>query len=218
MDKKVRVVIADDHAIIRDGLRSLISSTKEFEVIGEAEDGRRAVESVETLKPDLVLTDISMPKMDGIDLIEAVKKHSPRTKIVALTVHRGEEYILAVLKAGADAYVLKDASYGELMMAIRSVLKGKHYISPEVSGNLIEGYLDGRKDRKELLIRELLTRREREVLKLIAEGYTNQEIAESLYISIHTVETHRHHLMDKLEVHNTAALIALAIEKGLVSK
>ena len=202
MDKKVRVVIADDHAIIREGLRSLISSAKDFEIVGEAEDGRQAMESVETLKPDLVLTDLSMPEMDGIDLIKAVKKRSPQTKVVALTVHRGEEYILAALKAGADAYILKDASYGELMMAIRSVLKGKHYISPEISGNLTEG----------------LTPKEREVLKLIAEGYTNQKIADTLYISTHTVETHRQHLMGKLDVHNTAALIARAIEKGLVSK
>jgi DNA-binding NarL/FixJ family response regulator len=202
MDKNVRVVIADDHAIIRDGLRSLISSAKDFEIVGEAEDGRQAVESVETLKPDLVLTDLSMPEMDGIDLIKAVKKCSPRTKVVALTVHRGEEFILATLKAGADGYILKDASYGELMMAIRSVLKGKRYISPEISGNLTEG----------------LTPKEREVLKLIAEGYTNQKIADTLYISTHTVETHRQHLMGKLDVHNTAALIARAIEKGLVSK
>jgi len=202
MDKNVRVVIADDHAIIRDGLRSLISSAKDFEIVGEAEDGRQAVESIETLKPDLVLTDLSMPEMDGIDLIKAVKKCSPRTKVVALTVHRGEEFILATLKAGADGYILKDASYGELMMAIRSVLKGKRYISPEISGNLTEG----------------LTPKEREVLKLIAEGYTNQKIADTLYISTHTVETHRQHLMGKLDVHNTAALIARAIEKGLVSK
>ena len=202
MDKKVRVVIADDHAIIRDGLRSLISSASDFEVVGEAEDGRQAVESVETLKPDLVLTDLSMPKMDGIDLIRAVKKRSLQIKVVALTVHRGEEYVQATLKAGAEAYVLKDASYGELMMAIRSVLKGKRYISPEISANWIEG----------------LTRREREVLKLIAEGYTNQEIADTLYISTYTVETHRQHIMGKLEVHNTAALIARAIEKGLLSK
>ena len=139
MDKKIRVVIADDHTIIREGLRSLISSAKDFEVVGEAEDGHRAAESVETLKPDLVLTDLSMPEMDGIDLIKAVKRCSPQTKIVALTVHRGQEFILATLKAGADAYVLKDASYGELMMAIRSVLKGKHYISLEISGNLTEG-------------------------------------------------------------------------------
>jgi len=202
MDNKIRVVIADDHTIIREGLRSLISSASDFEVVGEAEDGRQAVESVETLKPDLVLTDLSMPEMDGIDLIKAVKKCSPRTKVVALTVHRGEEFILATLKAGADGYILKDASYGELMMAIRSVLKGKRYISPEISGNLTEG----------------LTPKEREVLKLIAEGYTNQKIADTLYISTHTVETHRQHLMGKLDVHNTAALIARAIEKGLVSK
>ncbi len=218
MDNKVRVVIADDHTIIRDGLRSLISSARDFEVVGEAEDGREAVESVETLQPDLVLTDLSMPEMDGIDLIKTVKRRSPQTKVVALTVHRGEEHILAALKAGADAYVLKDASINELMTAIRSVLRGKHYISPEISGNLIESYRAGGKGQKELPLRGLLTPREREVLKLIADGYTNQEIADTLCISIHTVETHRHHLTGKLDASNTAALIAHAIETGLISK
>src|SRR5512139_2365325 len=148
MNHRWRVVIAEDHAIIREGLRSLISSTKEFEVVGEAENGRQAVECVEKLKPDLVLTDLSMPRMDGMDMIETIKRKSPETKIIALTVHRGEEYVLATLKAGANGYVLKEASYGELMMAIRSVLKGKHYLSPEISGKLIEGYINGRKTTK----------------------------------------------------------------------
>lgn len=218
MNQKCRVVIAEDHTIIREGLRSLLASTKDFDIVGEAGDGREALRCCEKLKPDLVLTDLSMPRMDGTDVIQSIKKQSPNTKVIALTVHRTEEYVLATLRAGADGYVLKEATYEELMMAIRSVLKGKHYLSPEISGKLIEGYLEGRKSFKIDSLWETLTRREREILKLIGEGYKSKEIADYLCISVHTVETHRSTLMKKLNLHNTAALVALAIEKGLVSK
>ena len=218
MGEKYRVVIVEDHAIIREGLRSLLSSGKEFDIVGEAEDGREAIRCIQNLKPDLVLTDLSMPRLDGMDMIETVKRQSPETKVIALTVHRGEEYVLATLKAGADGYVLKESTYTELMMAIRSVLKGKHYLSPEISGKLIEGYIEGRKSVKIQSIRETLTKREREILKLIGEGYKNKEIADQLYISVNTVEKHRSNVMERLNVHSTAALVALAIEKGLVTK
>lgn len=218
MDQRYRVVIAEDHTIIREGLRSLLNQAKDFDIVGEAADGREALRYVEKLKPDLVLTDLSMPRMDGTDVIGAIKKQSPNTKVIALTIHRAEEYILATLRAGVDGYVLKEASYEELMMAIRSVLKGKHYLSPEISGKLIEGYLEGRKSYKLDSLWETLTKREREILKLIAEGFKSKEIADYLCISVHTVETHRSTLMKKLNLHNTAALVALAIEKGLVSK
>ena len=218
MDQRYRVVIAEDHTIIREGLRSLLNQAKDFNIVGEAADGREALRYVEKLKPDLVLTDLSMPRMDGTDVIGAIKKQSPNTKVIALTIHRAEEYILATLRAGVDGYVLKEASYEELMMAIRSVLKGKHYLSPEISGKLIEGYLEGRKTYKLDSLWETLTKREREILKLIAEGFKSKEIADYLCISVHTVETHRSTLMKKLNLHNTAALVALAIEKGLVSK
>ena len=218
MDQRYRVVIAEDHTILREGLRSLLNQAKDFNIVGEAADGREALRYVEKLKPDLVLTDLSMPRMDGTDVIGAIKKQSPNTKVIALTIHRAEEYILATLRAGVDGYVLKEASYEELMMAIRSVLKGKHYLSPEISGKLIEGYLEGRKTYKLDSLWETLTKREREILKLIAEGFKSKEIADYLCISVHTVETHRSTLMKKLNLHNTAALVALAIEKGLVSK
>jgi two-component system response regulator NreC len=217
MDEKYRVVVVEDHAIIREGLRSLLSSTKEFDIVGEAGDGREAIRCIEELKPDLVLTDLSMPTMDGMDVIENIKKQSPKTKVIALTVHRGEEYVLATLKAGADGYVLKEATYPELMMAIRSVLKGKHYLSPEISGKLIEGYLEGRKSATIQSVWETLTKRERGILKLIGEGHKNKDIAEQLYISVNTVEKHRSNIMEKLNLHSTAALVAYAIEKGLVS-
>jgi two-component system response regulator NreC len=218
MNQKYRVVIVEDQTIIREGLRSLLSSAKEFDVVAEAADGRAAIRCIEKCKPDLVLTDLSIPRMDAMDMIETIKKQSPESKVIALTVHREEEYVLASLKAGADGYVLKEATYDELMMAVRSVLKGRHYLSPEISGKLIEGYLQGRKTFKIHSLWETLTRREREILKLIAEGYKSKEIADDLCISVHTVETHRSTLMKKLNVHNTAALVALAIEKGLVSK
>jgi two-component system response regulator NreC len=218
MSPKCHVVIVEDHAIIREGLRSLFSSSKEFEVVGEAEDGREAITCIEELKPDLVLTDLSMPKMDGMDMIETIKKKSPDTKVIALTVHRTEEYVVATLKAGADGYVLKEADYAELMMAVKKVLKGKHYLSPEISGKLIDGYLDGRRSAKIESVWEILTRREREILKLIAEGHKNKEIAKQLYISVNTVEKHRSNIMDKLNLHSTAALLAFAMEKGLVVK
>jgi DNA-binding NarL/FixJ family response regulator len=186
--------------------------------VAEAEDGREAIRCIEKCKPDLVLTDLSMPRMNGTDMIETIKKQSPKTKVIALTVHQEEEYVLATLKAGADGYLLKEASYPELLMAIRSVLKGNHYISPEISGKLISGYLEGRKSFKNDSLWETLTRRERGILKLIAEGYKNKEISDYLCISVKTVETHRANLMRKLDLHNTAALVALATEKGLVSK
>ncbi len=218
MEKKHRVVIVEDHTIIRDGLRSLLNSTKEFEVVGEAEDGHIAIRIIEKIQPDLVLTDLSMPRMDGVDMIHAIKKEFPHTRIIALTVHRTEEYVLATLKAGADGYVLKEASYDELLMAIRNVMNGKPYISPEISGTIIEGYLQGRRSIQTDSPWETLTKRERQILKLIAEGYKSREIADYLHISPHTVETHRARVMQKLGIHNTAGLVTFAIEKGLVSK
>ena len=218
MNQKSRVVIVEDHAIIREGLRSLFSSESDFEVVGEAEDGRDAIQCVEKLKPDLVLTDLSMPRMDGLDMIEAIKRSQPQVKLIVLTVHRTDEYILAALKAGADGYILKDANYSELVAAARSVLKGKHYLSPEISGNLIRGFLEGKKRSPEKKTAEALSKREREILRLIAAGETNKQIADCLCISIKTVETHRYKIMNKLKVHNAAALISVAMERGLIHR
>jgi DNA-binding NarL/FixJ family response regulator len=218
MSPKYRIVIAEDHTILREGLRSLLSSSPDLEIVGEAGDGREAVRCVEKLKPDLILTDLSMPRMNGMEAIREIKKQSPKTKILVLTVHKTEEYILATLKAGADGYLLKDSTHHELMMGVKNVLNGKHYISPEISEKVIEGYLEGRKTLKLRTSWETLTQREREVLKLIAEGYKNKEVAEDLCISVKTVEKHRANLMEKLNLHNVQALTALAIEKGLVSR
>jgi DNA-binding NarL/FixJ family response regulator len=218
MAPKHRIVIAEDHTILREGLRALLSSSSDFEVVGEAEDGREAIRCVEKLKPDLILTDLSMPRMNGMEAIREIKKQSPKTKILVLTVHRTEEYILATLKAGADGYLLKDSTHTELMMAVKNVISGKHYISPGISEKVIEGYVEGKKTLKPRTSWETLTQREREILKLIAEGYRNKEIADDLCISVKTVEKHRANLMEKLNLHNVQALTAFAIEKGLVSR
>lgn len=218
MREKHKIVIAEDHTILREGLRALLSSDPDCRVVGEAEDGREAVKCVEQLGPDLILMDLSMPKMNGIEAIREIKKRSPETRILALTVHKTEEFILEVLQAGADGYLLKDASSVELMMAIRSILGGKRYISPSVSQLVIEGYLDGKKGFESGSPWNTLTKREREILKLIAEGYKNKEIADYLCISVKTVEKHRANLMKKLDLHSASALTAYAMERGLITR
>jgi DNA-binding NarL/FixJ family response regulator len=218
MSQKFRIVIAEDHTILREGLRSLLCSSPNFEIVGEAEDGRGAIQSVGKFKPDLILLDLSMPRMTGLDAIREIKRQNRETKVLVLTVHKTEEYILTALKAGADGYVLKDATHTELMIAVKSVLSGKHYISPGISDKVLEGYLEGRKTLKTQTSWETLTQREREILKLIAEGYKNKEIADYLCISPKTVEKHRANLMEKLDLHNVQALTTFAIERGLVSR
>jgi len=217
MKDQYRVLIAEDHTILRDGLRSLLAGSEEFEVVGEAQDGRDAVRAAESLLPDIVLMDLSMPKMSGLGAIKEIKRQAPEVKILALTVHKSEEYVLATLKAGANGYVLKDATHAELLMALKNIVRGKRYLSPGISEKVIEGYLQGKSEIKEKSAWDSLTQREREILKLIAEGSKNKDIAEYLFISTKTVEKHRANLMKKLDLHNVAELTAFAIEKGLVS-
>jgi len=216
--KKKRLVIAEDQKILREGLRSLLAAKHGIEVIGEAEDGLEAIRLVRDTTPDLVLLDLSMPRLGGLSAIRDIKKLCPETKILALTVHTDEEYVLEAFREGADGYCLKEAGRAELKMAIDSVLSGKPYFSPGISEKVLEGYLEGRKTLKTTSSWETITRREREVLKLIGEAYTNKEIADLLCISVKTVEKHRSNIMEKLDLHNTAALTAYAIEKGLVTK
>ena len=218
MGNNVRIVLADDHTILRECLRALLSADPYFEIIGEAGDGREAVRCVEKLGPDLLLMDLSMPRMSGMDAISEIKRRYSETKIIALTVHKTEEYLLSTLQAGVDGYVLKDATHDELVMAIHNVMAGKRYLSPGISEKVIEGYLDGKEDSLAASSWQKLSQREREVLKLIAEGYKNKEIAEDLCISLKTVEKHRANLMKKLDLHNAAALTVYAVEKGLVSR
>jgi two-component system response regulator NreC len=218
MKKQYSVVIAEDHTILREGLRALLASQQDLKVVGEAQDGREAIRCVQDSSPDVILMDLSMPRMNGLDAIKEIKKTNPGTKIIALTVHKTEEYVLATLQAGADGYVLKDATHSELVMAIMNVLDGNRYLSPGISERVIDGYLEGRKALKSQSAWDTLTQREREILKLIAEGHKNKDIADYLCISLKTVEKHRTNLMNKLDLHNVAALTALAIEKGLISR
>lgn len=215
---KKKIVIAEDHTILREGLKALLSSSTELEVVGEAEDGREAVKLASELTPDLILMDLSMPRMNGIEAIKEIKKRNPEIKILILTVYKTEEYVLASLQAGADGYILKEANHSEFLLAIKNVLMGKHYLSPEISGKVIEGYLKGKQEHTPVTVWETLTSREREILKLVGEGYKNREIADDLFISLKTVEKHRENLMKKLDLHTASALTAYAIEKGLVSQ
>ena len=214
-----RVVIAEDHTILREGLRSLLENESEgYSVVGEAADGLNAIRLVEEEKPDLLLIDLSMPKMNGLSAIAEIKKRCPKTKILALTVHKEEEYILEAFRSGSDGYCLKDADHTVLKHAIECVLTGKPFFSPEISEKVLEGYLEGRRTLKSETSWDTLTQRERDVLKLIGEGYKNKQIAEYLCISPKTVEKHRANIMNKLNLHNAASLTSYAIEKGLVTR
>ena len=213
-----RVFIAEDHGVLRAGLRSLLDATGELKVVGEAEDGAEAIRRITACDPDLVLLDISMPKMDGISVIKDLKKRYPDIKILVLTMFKTEEYVLEVFHSGAEGYCLKSSSYDELLMGIQAVLSGKRFISPEISENVLEGYLEGRKTVKEKSSWDTLTQREREVLKLVGESYKNKEIGNYLCISVKTVEKHRANIMQKLDLHTASALTAYAVERGLVTK
>ncbi|MFC1868265.1 response regulator [Thermodesulfobacteriota bacterium] len=216
--KKYRVIIAEDHAIVRDGLKALLVTEPDLEIVGEIEDGIKAVRSVAKLQPDLILMDLSMPRMNGLEATHEIRNSDPNVKILILTVHKNDEHILAALKAGANGYVLKEAKHSELIMAIRHVLEGKYYLSPGVSEIIVGGYLDGQRKSASRSTWDTLTKREREITKLIAEGYKNKEIADHLCISVKTVEKHRANLMRKLNLHNAVELTVFAVKKGLISE
>jgi DNA-binding NarL/FixJ family response regulator len=218
MSEKTRVLIAEDQKILREGLRALLNTSEEYEVVAEAEDGLEAIRAVAKHTPDLLLLDLSMPKMGGIAAIKEIKAQYPETKIMALTIHKSDDYILAAYEAGADGYCLKDASHEELLRSMKNVLLRKPYFSPDIAEKVLEGYLEGRKALKSRSSWDTLTQREKEVLKLIGEGYKSKEIADYLCISWKTVEKHRANIMDKLDLHTASALTAYAIKKGLVAQ
>jgi DNA-binding NarL/FixJ family response regulator len=218
MSKKKRIVIAEDHTIVRDGLRAMLSSGDEYDVVGEAGDGMEAIRCVKSTSPDLILLDLNMPRMDGLSAIKEIKKQSPETKILALTMHKDEEYILEAFRSGADGYCIKTSSGEEVLTAIKIVTSGRQFVSPDISDKVLEGYLEGKKTIKDTTSWDSLTQREKEVLKLVGEGYQNKYIADYLCISIKTVEKHRANIMEKLDLHNASALTAYAFEKGLVVK
>lgn len=218
MKEKKRMVIAEDHAIVRDGLRSLFESEDDLEVVGEAGDGMEAIRAVNNTNPDLIILDLNMPRMDGISVIKEIKRQSKGIKILVLTMHKDEEYILETFRSGADGYCIKTSSGKEVLNAIKIVLSGKQYVSPEISDKVLEGYIEGQKSIKKGSSWDNITPREREVLKLVGEGYQNKEISDYLCISVKTVEKHRANIMEKLDLHTASALTAYAIEKGLVTK
>ena len=213
-----KILIVDDHTIMRDGLHSLIESEPGFEVVGTAADGKSAIRRVGELKPDIVMMDLTMPGTSGIDAIAHIKRQHPSVKLVALTFHKEDQYIHATLEAGADAYVLKDDSRVELFTALRSIQSGKSYLSPSICDRVVAGYLAGGDPANKQPSWELLTKREREVIKLIAEGYKTREIAEYLSLSPKTVEKHRTNLMKKLDLHSVSAVTLYAIQNGLISQ
>jgi DNA-binding NarL/FixJ family response regulator len=218
MKRQFSIVIAEDHTILREGLNAILSSQSDFKVVGEAGDGLEAISRVQECSPDLVLMDLSMPRMTGIDAIKKIKKELPQTKILALTGHETDEFILPTLMAGADGYVLKDANRDEVLAAIRQVLRGRRYLSKSLSGTTVDRLRDGEKPSTLRSVWETLTRREREILKLVAEGHRTKDIADILSISPKTVEKHRTNLLEKLDIHSAAELTALAAEKGLINK
>lgn len=216
--ESVKVVIAEDSTIVREGLRSLLETSGGYQVVAEAENGMDAIRMVEDHQPDLVLLDLSMPKMNGISAICEIRRMMPDVKILTLTIHDNDEFILEAFNAGANGYCLKDSSYDDLVKAILKVLEGKTYLSAEISDKVLEGYLEGKKQLKSTTTFDSLTQREKEVLKLIGEGYKNMEIADFLCISVKTVGKHRSNIMDKIDIHNASGLTAYAIDKGLVAK
>jgi DNA-binding NarL/FixJ family response regulator len=213
-----KIIIAEDHRILRELLARFLSERNDTEVVAEAENGLEALRCVEEFRPDLVLLDLSMPKMDGLSVLRKIKRRSPETRVLVLTMHDSRDYISEALQAGAEGYCLKeDLGSQELSTAIQSVLSGKNYLSPGISEDATHTYIQTMKAQKSRS-RDFVTQREKEIIKLIGEGYKNKEIADFLGISVKTVEKHRSNIMRKLHVHTASALTAIAIEKGLVGQ
>lgn len=216
----MRILLADDHKIVRDGLRALLRREPEIEVVGEADDGRAALEMARALQPDVVIMDIGMRGLNGIDATRQILAEHPDMKIVALSMHSDRRFVAEMLKAGASAYLVKDGAFEELTTAIRAVRAGRVYLSQDVAGVVVEDYvrrLAACKEDSDAPSAGRLTMREREVLQLIAEGKTTKEIASCLHLSVKTVETHRRQIMDRLGIFSVAGLIKFAIREGLTS-
>lgn len=213
---KIRVLLADDHAIVRQGVKMILTNEPDIEVVGEAEDGLQAVDMAKTLKPDVAVLDISMPGINGIEATRQIKAAVPNVQTLALTMHDDDTYVFQLLKAGGSGYVLKRAAATDLVQAIHAARRGDAFLYPSVAKAVVTDYLKRLEGGEGRASYDGLTEREREILTLVAEGATNQEISQKLYISVKTVQTHRTHIMEKLNLHDRTMLVRYAIRKGLI--
>lgn len=212
----IRVLLVEDHTILRKGLCSLLENEYGIEVIGEAENGREAIEKAENLLPDVVVLDISLPLLNGLEVTRQLKKRFPEIKILILTMHTSDEFVFEILNAGAKGYVIKKAAPNELVSAIHAVYLGQSFFSPEISKMMLDRMVEKGQLTDESDVNEILTEREREILQLVAEGHSSRTIAEMLFVSLKTVENHRANIMKKLDIENLAGLIKYAISKGII--
>lgn len=212
----IKVIIADDHKIMRDGLKSILEKQRDIEIIAEASDGRMTVELAIKLKPDVIIMDIAMPDMNGIEATRQIIEKSPKIKVIVLSMHSDQQFIIEMLNAGASGYLLKDCAFLELVNAIHAVMAKRSYLSPDIAHIMIEEYKHVLSKGK-LSVFSILTSRERQVLQLIAEGKTTKEIAYTLKVSSKTIETYRRQTMDKLDIHTIAGLTKYAVREGLTS-
>ena len=213
----IRIILADDHAAMRHGLRLVLEQQADFDVVGEVSDGREAVALAENLKPDVAVLDITMPNLNGIEAARQITARQPGVSIVVLSMHADESFVLRALKAGSRGYVLKESAEGDLINAIRLVSEGKSFFSPTVSRMLVQDYVRQMQDKDVEDSYELLTSRERELLQLVAEGKSNKDVANMLNLSVYTVETHRSNILSKLNLHSVPELILYAVRKGVIS-
>lgn len=211
----IRVLLADDHSLFRAGVHALLSNIEGVEVVGEADSGRKALDMVRARTPDVVLMDIAMPEMNGLETTTRVTKEFPGVRVIMLSMHAGEEYVMQALRAGASGYLLKDAATSELELAVRAVARGETYLTPTISKRVIDDYLMRTTGSQGPV--DQLTKRQREILQLIAKGYTSKEMAQMLTLSPKTIETHRTQLMKQLDIHDVAGLVRYAIRVGLVT-
>ena len=212
-----RVLIADDHPLIRSGLRALLARERDFEVVGEAADGYQALELVEQLKPDVVMLDVSMPRLNGIDVAQKISEKIPSTRVIIVSIHSDEGYVLRALKAGAKGYLLKASPEDDILNAVRAVAAGQAFLSPEISRLLVEEYVREMRFRGVEDSYDLLSIREKEILQLLASGSTNRQVAELIHVSLATVETHRTNIFQKLGIHSLPELILYAVRKGVLT-
>ena len=214
---QIRILLADDHTVMRGGIRLVLERQPDLHVVGEASDGRETVNAVERLHPDVVVMDIAMPNLNGIEATRQILANGVAVSIVVLSMHSDEEYVLRALKAGARGYLLKESAEADLIAAVRAVIDGKSFFSPAVSRLLVEDYVRQLQDRDIEDSYELLTTREREILQLVAEGKSNKDVANLLNLSVYTVETHRSNIMERLNLHGMPELILYAVRKGVIS-